>query len=245
MSTHDPPSLVPDGDDALHHGWRNASNEQPSPRLDARILTAARESVAAGWRESAGQRRARRVPWRGLAAAAVVAGLAFVLVPMLPRMPTSSYPAESSQVVPTVTEPAAPAPAGAESVVGSAAPPAPDAGIAIDRRSPRPPRPAPPGNVTAQPSGPALVVTQDRAETAPGPRPAPAASSEAFETAQAQRAITAARSTPAAWAEAIAAARASGDLAGAERELRAFRATWPEADAWLPQDLRAWARTVE
>ncbi|EFK95646.1 hypothetical protein LDC_2342 [sediment metagenome] len=49
----------------------------------------------------------------------------------------------------------------------------------------------------------------------------------------------------AAWAERIAALHRSGDITAAADALRAFRAADPDADAYLPDSLREWARTVE
>jgi hypothetical protein len=43
----------------------------------------------------------------------------------------------------------------------------------------------------------------------------------------------------------IAALYAAGDVAGAADALRAFRAGTPDADTYLPESLRGWARTVE
>jgi hypothetical protein len=43
----------------------------------------------------------------------------------------------------------------------------------------------------------------------------------------------------------IAALYASGNTTGAEAALREFRAANPGADAYLPESLRDWARTVE
>lgn len=47
--------------------------------------------------------------------------------------------------------------------------------------------------------------------------------------------------SPEAWASHIASLHAAGDLAGAAAELRAFRAAYPDADRYLPAELRAWA----
>jgi hypothetical protein len=46
------------------------------------------------------------------------------------------------------------------------------------------------------------------------------------------------------WAHQVADLHAAGDVAMAAAELQAFRAAYPDADAHLPQDLRAWAATV-
>lgn len=47
------------------------------------------------------------------------------------------------------------------------------------------------------------------------------------------------------WATRVEALYASGDLAGAADALRAFRAAEPDADSYLPEPLRNWARTVK
>ena len=92
MSNHDregPPSPGR-GRRALKRAWQQASDEQPPPELDAAIIAAARKSVqdrGAGGRSSPAARRSRNrlMQWQPLAAAATVAGLAFVLVQLLPR----------------------------------------------------------------------------------------------------------------------------------------------------------------
>ena len=91
MSNHDreiPPSQ--DQDAALTRAWKQASDEQPAPELDAAIIAAARKSVPKhGARVSALQASprspSRLVRWQPLAAAATVAGLAFILVQLMPR----------------------------------------------------------------------------------------------------------------------------------------------------------------
>jgi hypothetical protein len=66
----------PGGDDefdtAIDGEWRKASREEPPPHVDAAILAAART------------RRPWLTTWQPLAAAAAVAGLAFLLVQLLP-----------------------------------------------------------------------------------------------------------------------------------------------------------------
>jgi hypothetical protein len=42
----------------------------------------------------------------------------------------------------------------------------------------------------------------------------------------------------------IAKLHAAGDVTAAEQALRAFRAADPDADTFLPESLRDWARTV-
>jgi len=49
---------------------------------------------------------------------------------------------------------------------------------------------------------------------------------------------------PAGWASRIAALHDAGDIAAATAELRAFRAAYPDAEQYLPESLREWARSV-
>ncbi|MGB7739692.1 MAG: hypothetical protein WBM03_11310, partial [Steroidobacteraceae bacterium] len=91
MSNHDREgSHSSNRDAALEHAWREASDEQPSAHLDAAIIAAARQSVPSRGEQSNTapvrvQSRNWLTRWQPLAAAATVAGLAFVLVQMLPR----------------------------------------------------------------------------------------------------------------------------------------------------------------
>jgi hypothetical protein len=89
-------------DVALERTWRDTSQEQPAAGLDARIRAAARaaidEAPGAAWRESTRRNVLQR--WQPLLAAAAVAGLAIVLVPM-----TLSPPATERGIAP-VTGPA-------------------------------------------------------------------------------------------------------------------------------------------
>jgi hypothetical protein len=102
---------------ALDHAWRKASTEHPPADLDGAIVAAARKSVA--------DRAAQSIPvaarvksptwstrWQPLAAAAGVAGLAFVVVQLLPRepIPAPSTPrSDASPAQPAFVEPQAPA----------------------------------------------------------------------------------------------------------------------------------------
>ena len=85
MSNHERgSSRSPDGDAALDRAWQQLSDEQPPPSLDAAIIAAAHKSIQ-GRDEHAQVVRARPpyrswpTRWQPLAAAAAVAGLAFVL----------------------------------------------------------------------------------------------------------------------------------------------------------------------
>ena len=91
MSIHErDSSRSPAGDDALDRAWQQLSDEQPPSALDAAIIAAARKSI----QDRDGQAQVKRADppqrswltrWQPLAAAAGVAGLAFVLVQSLPR----------------------------------------------------------------------------------------------------------------------------------------------------------------
>lgn len=77
-------------DAAVARAWRQASDERPPARLDADVLAAAHRAVrddVPGAKSVSVHPRARRrwMRWQPLAAAATVAGLAFVLVQTRPR----------------------------------------------------------------------------------------------------------------------------------------------------------------
>jgi hypothetical protein len=97
-------------DAALKSAWRNASRETSTPDVDSRILAAARAAATAEGKRAETPRRRTRwnavQRWQPLLAAAAVAGLAFVLVPMTlsppaehaasPRMRTEQAPASTT-----------------------------------------------------------------------------------------------------------------------------------------------------
>jgi len=140
--------------------------------------------------------------WQPLAAAATVAGLAFVLVQTLPRERSDAGAAR------------APAAEAAPDVADTTrqAETDPREGVMMDA----------PGNSASQ-------------EVA-----APAA-----RRTETSGLSTAAPPSAADWATRIEALHASGDLAAAAAALREFRAADPDADSYLPESLRDWARTVQ
>jgi hypothetical protein len=81
------------------------------------------------------------------------------------------------------------------------------------------------------------VATSKRATGVAAPEAATAAASESMQADSAPMS-TAERS------DNIAALFAAGDFTGAADALRAFRAADPQADTYLPESLRDWARTV-
>jgi hypothetical protein len=84
----------------------------------------------------------------------------------------------------------------------------------------------------------ASLATAER-ETTAGAAP-PAAMDAA-----AKQSVPARVESPEAWVSRIAALHEDGDLAAAEAELRAFRAARADADSFLPEQLRAWAASVD
>jgi hypothetical protein len=275
MSNHDREGLRPSNRDAaLEHAWREASDEQPPAHLDAAIIAAARQSVPN--RAEQPNTAPVRVPsrnwltrWQPLAAAATVAGLAFVLVQMLPHghdlapslqrkesapVPASAKP-QTSSAHETTDNRQAP---GADGTVGLRE------RVAVPEQAPSksevlvPPPPTPPAT-TAKATASETAATTDTA-AAPGNTSADRRGAIAPEMAG--RTATAAAAAPssraresnlgnaasldaAAWAEKIVALHASGDVTAAADALRAFRAADSAADTYLPDSLRDWARTVQ
>jgi hypothetical protein len=213
-----------DNDATVDAAWRKASRDEPPPHVDTAILAAAR--AEAHVRAPTGKPAARQpwwVSWQPLAAAAGVVGIAFVLVQLIPRDETPRAPA--------------PAPAAATEMQppvqrNEVAPSAPAQAPVIT-----PPTPAPAVNgksVAARESMARDVMSAETAE-----RTAPVGTA-----AGAPAPSTAAPMSPEAWAQRIAALHANGDVVAAASELRAFRATYPDADAYLPQAMRPWAASV-
>ena len=244
------------GDDALDRAWQQLSDEQPPSALDAAIIAAARKSI----RGRDEQARAVRVirpsrswltRWQPLAAAAGVAGLAFVLVQSLPRDrdvgPT--LPMETPATVPAAAQEQSRVPASREAIETKAeSPPAPavvresvTAPVStMDQQSAAattPPMPAAEVDQRQRAAGEMSGRTTSEAAAAPAPVQATAAKAAARDdVAPPDAAGRAAR---------IASLYAAGDVAGAADALREFRAVVPDADTYLPESLHDWARTVE
>lgn len=214
-----------DGEDAaVVRAWRRASDEQPPARLDDAILAAARESVRpAGARvdlvRAIPRPRNRWLQWQPLLAAASVAGLAFVLVQLLPRDRDVAPATRSVEQAPVAA-------------------PAMEKQPAMDRQHEATSRPATtaPGPAGAAAGPVTRSAAEEAASTAVGAMARTQSPGDADQPGAADRAARAAR---------IAALHASGDEAGAADALRAFRAAEPHADEYLPESLRDWARTIE
>jgi hypothetical protein len=232
-----------DGDAALDRAWRQASAEQPPAHLDAAIVASARKAVrdrndAPKSTHTSGRSRNWPTGWQSLAAAAGVAGLAFALVQSLPpernvapaiqideSVSGSTTAPESvrSQPAPGAKEMAVPAdePVSAEAPVAGAA----DEDASTDEAA-------------------AMRATEFDQRHAPVPEAYGRAASESIAAPARQRGDVAPMSAND-WAGRVAALYASGDVAGAADTLRAFRMADPDADMYLPDSLRGWARTVE
>jgi hypothetical protein len=98
----------PVADAVVDAAWRNASHEEPPAHVDAAILAAARaEARRAAPTRRVTARRAWWSHWQPLAAAAGIAGLAFVLVQNIPRdEPLRSPPSLESKAPETAVAPA-------------------------------------------------------------------------------------------------------------------------------------------
>jgi hypothetical protein len=265
MSNHDREGPQSPGKDAAQDGsliqaWRQASDERPPPELDAAIIAAARKSVqdrdqATKTVLASARARNRWMQWQPVAAAATVAGLAFILVQLLPRdrdvAPSirmeESVPAQAAEEKEApdnqgqgATVPASGAAAPTVSIPQATAEATADASAGATAKSSQVDATATAGGAAAIDAAEAdqrqAVVPEMAGRAAPATAPAPAL----------ERSLgNAAPPVAADRAAGIAALYASGDVAGAADALRAFRAADPDADTYLPDSLRGWARTVK
>jgi len=259
-------------DDGVDQAWRAASTEVPGSRIDAAILDAARAEVGRDPRRPVGaggatapRRPNRWTAWQPLAAAATVAGLAFVLVQTIPRDRDVAPPIAVEQVRPEAAAPAeGDSPAADESRAPAGpipAPPAADTGATRYEATPEITSEraveAPAAPIAAPAAAPPVAASAESRDEqtlrsrAPAPAPAAASAGIAAQAERAlgesQRAMKSATSGlgPEAWAARIGQLLAAGDQQAAEAELRAFRAAHADADRYLADDLRDWAATVE
>ena len=231
-----------EADDPVDRAWHGTSVEEPPPQIDAAIIEAARTEAARARQvtPTGTAARVRRngewwLRWQPLAAAAAVAGLAFVLVQTIPRDRDVTPPLSHERARPRAPV----APPRAERDAMPAAPIAP-------------PR--------AEQDATSAAPVQSRAEMQSATVQAPVAGkdpSEAYENQARSSAKGAAESVegrgaetfPAAdrWAAKIEALAEAGEYAAAARELRAFRDAYgrEEADRELSEELRGWASSVE
>jgi hypothetical protein len=245
---------------ALKRAWQQASDELPPPELDARLIAAARKSVQVHGSSEKADRESTRprnwmMQWQPLAAAATVAGLAFILLQVMPRDRdvTPSIRIEDSAPGPAMARPATAAPPAIDRVEAdrAAAEPGEAAAAAVEQKAG--------GQLTREsvddlPAGPANADADRQPAISPErgganvvtTTPALAGTSVASTAPQSEkRQRDNATMSSADWVARIEALYASGDLAGATDALRAFRAAEPDADTYLPESMRDWARTVE
>jgi hypothetical protein len=271
MSNHEREGSLPPGrDEVLARAWREASDEQPSSQLDTAIIAAARKAVAdGGGQPNAAPVRLRPrnwlLQWQPLAAAATVAGLAFVLVQLLPREHDfeSSEQRTESVPVPAPVE-SQPRRSAVPAATDSSPLPGADKALARTEQVVMPERAPVPGPVPEPPAVPASPVMTDGPTAAAGDT---AAAGEvgvdrrealppalAGRNASAAAVVSSAREKDldvaepldgAAWSAKVVALHASGDVTAAADALRAFRAADPGADTYLPDSLRDWARSVK
>lgn len=246
-------------DAALDGAWRSVSTEQPSARVDAAILAAARNAVA-DRRETARATPARFTPrqrwsqWAPMAAAAAVAGLALTLVQTLPRDPDHAPPPavpESAKSAAAPTAVPAPAPALPDPAERQRfeAPHASDTvgPVAQERAAPAPVVAAP----SDIPAPPAAIPAENPAGGIAAASQVPSVgSNESRSVAGAKRGeladsmVTGEAASPEEWVTKILALHDAGDIAAAEDTLRAFRVAVPDADRYLPKSLGEWAALV-
>jgi len=268
MSNHDREEKR---DATLDRAWRQASDEQPPAQLDAAIIASARKAVQD--RDDAAKvtrtgRRSRNwlTGWQPLAAAAGVAGLAFVLVQSLPRdgevAPATwiEEPVSGSTGVPdSLSRPSA-REAKDEKAAGAAPARAEvpaDATNSEHMKRTVPPTRPPPASV---PPAESAARVMDQGSSAAGSAAMRAAEDdqrqatvpELSSQAASEAAVATARqrdnvTLPSAedWAARVEALYTSGDVVGAADALHAFRVADPDADTYLPDSLRNWAQTVE
>jgi hypothetical protein len=264
MSNHEREgSRTPAGDDALDRAWQQVSDEQPPPALDAAIIAAAHKATQVRNAQAEVNRasppyRSWLTRWQPLAAAAAVAGLAFVLVQSLPRDHdvAPSLRMEEPATTPVAAPEKTGSPATREAIEAKTASPRPSAVTretvtaptsTIDQKSEA-------DTVTtmrateADQRQLAAPETAGRAASAAPAAPVPAqttAARAATATAEAAARDNVAPPDATDRAARVAALYAVGDIDGAADALREFRSVDPRADSYLPESLRDWARTVE
>jgi hypothetical protein len=246
MSTERPADLRP-VDDAVDQAWRAASTDEPGPGIDAAILAAARAEAERASEQPAMRTEPTHRPrptmrawwtgWQPLAAAATVAGLAFVLVQTMPR---------DRDVEPQLElERSTPAPAATESrAAEDTAIPQYESPGAMEAPAPAAPVPPPSQEPPEAARDEATASAPAESEEA---APAGGAAQADAEFGESRRATKAATypPPPAAWVARIEELFESGDRVAAAEELRAFRAAYTDADRHLPEKLRDWATTVK
>ena len=250
---------------------RKHSDEMPSSDIDAAILAAAHRAVQSAPRaaEKAAEATSPWRWWMPLAAAATIGAIAigvFQLMPEEPEPTTATVVSDTPSSAVAVPAPNIPPPPAASMNKDKAE--APRGKVRADRAAPAqapksnneraaapepfPARERDAGVRESVGSAANRVEAESKTQTAEqdnaagalmrreAPRaPAPAIAKQSAASADAQVA------SPEQWIARIRALLADGKSEDAARELIAFRAAYPDADARLPAELHVWAATVK
>ena len=245
---------------------REHSTDAPSSDIDAAILAAAHRAVQSAPLSAVNRAAEATRPWRWwmpLAAAATIGAIAIGVLQVTPKESDSTATVVSDtppaiRSKPEQVQPTAPAASvGKDNVEAprpsSEAPHAPSeaprAKVRVDRPAPSP---APAQKMEAEraasaepfPSRERDAVEQRNAAGAMARSEAPRATAPAL-AKQSVAAADVQATSPEQWIARIRALLADGKTQYAEQELIAFRAAYPDADARLPAELRAWAAAVK
>ena len=245
---------------------REHSTDAPSSDIDAAILAAAHRAVQSAPQSAVNRAAEATRPWRWwmpLAAAATIGAIAIGVLQVTPKESdsTATVVSDTPPVIrskPEQVQPSAPAASVGKDNVEAPRPSseaprtpseAPRAKVRVDRP---PPSPAPAQKMEAErgasaepfPSRERDAVEQANAAGAMARSEAPRATAPAL-AKQSVAAADAQATSPEQWIARIRALLADGKTQYAEQELIAFRAAYPDADARLPAELRAWAATVK
>jgi len=238
---------------------REHSTDAPSSDIDAAILAAAHRAVQSAPQSAVNRAAEATRPWRWwmpLAAAATIGAIAIGVLQVTPKESDSTVTVVSDtppviRSKPEQVQPSAPAASvGKDNGEAPRAPSeAPRAKVRVDRP---PPSPAPAQKMEAErgasaepfPSRERDAVEQANAAGAMARSEAPRATAPAL-AKQSVAAADAQATSPEQWIARIRALLADGKTQYADQELIAFRAAYPDADARLPAELRAWAATVK
>ena len=252
---------------------REHSTDAPSSDIDAAILAAAHRAVQSAPQSAVNRAAEATRPWRWwmpLAAAATIGAIAIGVLQVTPKESDSTATVVSDtppaiRSKPEQVQPSAPAASvgkdnGEAPRVASEAPRAPSEAPRAPSEAPRakvrvdrpPPSPAPAQKMEAErgasaepfPSRERDAVEQANAAGAMARSEAPRATAPAL-AKQSVAAADAQATSPEQWIARIRALLADGKTQYAEQELIAFRAAYPDADARLPAELRAWAAAVK
>ena len=231
---------------------REHSTDAPSSDIDAAILAAAHRAVQSAPQSAVNRAAEATRPWRWwmpLAAAATIGAIAIGVLQVTPKESDSTATVVSDTPPAIRSKPQQVQPTAPAASVGKDNGEAPRAKVRVDRPAPSP---APAQKMEAEraasaepfPSRERDAVEQANAAGAMARREAPRTTSPAL-AKQSVAAADAQATSPEQWIARIRALLADGKTQYAEQELIAFRAAYPDADARLPAELRAWAAAVK